>query len=36
MIFHGRYRVAIFDRGKDDVILLDHPDSYRIERSLER
>jgi len=28
--------VAIFDRGKDDVILLDQPDSYRIKRSPER
>ncbi len=28
--------VAIFDKGKDDVILLDQPDSYRIKRSLER
>jgi len=36
MIFHGRYHVAIFDRGKDDVILLDQPESYRIKRSPER
>ena len=28
--------VAIFDRSKNDVILLDQPDSYQIERSPER